>query len=127
MGEPARRRVYRFDDVEWQAPTSPGTDASVAAAAARVGVGKKLLAQGDAGFYTQMVRFPSGFAAPTHSHDHAEVFVVLDGSCTFEGEPMAQWDLTVMEANQPYAFTAGPDGVQFLVIRTGAASATLVS
>ena len=64
---------------------------------------------------------PPGFAAPVHCHDHSEVFMVLEGSCEFDGEPMARFDLTVVEANQPYGFTAGPDGLSFLVVRQGAA------
>jgi quercetin dioxygenase-like cupin family protein len=69
-----------------------------------------------------VVKLPPGFAAPAHSHDHAEVFMVLEGSCEFDGEPMARFDLTVVEANQPYGFTAGPDGLSFLIVRQGAAS-----
>ena len=49
------------------------------------GVARKLLAQGDAGFYAQVVRFPPDFEAPVHSHDHAEIFMVLEGSCDFDG------------------------------------------
>ena len=41
---------------------------------------------------------PPGFDAPVHSHDHAEVFMVLEGSCEFDGEPMERFDLTVVEA-----------------------------
>jgi hypothetical protein len=52
-----------------------------------------------------------------HAHDHAEVFMVLDGTCSFNGEPMQRFDLTVVEANEPYGFASGPDGVQFLVVR----------
>ena len=116
------RRVYRFDAIDWDVPMSPGTDPNVAAEAARVGVGKKHLAQGDGGFYAQVVRFPADFEAPVHSHDHAEVFVVLEGSCTFDGEPMARFDSTVVDANQQYGFTAGSAGLSFLVVRTGQAA-----
>ena len=52
----------------------------------------------------------------------AEVFMVLEGSCTFDGEEMARFDLAVVEANQPYGFTAGPDGLSFLVVRQGRAA-----
>jgi len=65
---------------------------------------------------------PAGFEAPVHAHDHSEVFMVLEGGCTFDGEPMARFDLAVVEANQPYTFTAGPDGLAFLVVRQGAAT-----
>jgi mannose-6-phosphate isomerase-like protein (cupin superfamily) len=116
------RRIYRFDDIEWHVPVSPGTDPESAAAAGEQGAARKFLAQGDGGFYTQVVRIPAGFEAPVHSHDHEEVFMVLEGSCRFDGEPMARFDLTVVSANEPYGFVAGPDGLSFLVVRRGAAT-----
>jgi hypothetical protein len=57
-----------------------------------------------------------------HSHDHSEVFMVLEGGCTFDGAPMTRFDLAVVEADQPYSFTAGPDGLSFLVVRQGPAA-----
>jgi quercetin dioxygenase-like cupin family protein len=116
------RHIYRFQDAEWHVPVAPGTDPEAAAAAGREGARRRFLAQGDAGFYTQVVRMPPGFEAPVHSHDHAEVFMVLEGSCTFDGQPMGRHDLTVVAANEPYGFTAGPEGLSFLVVRNGAAA-----
>jgi len=116
------RTIYRFDAIDWQLPTGPGTDPRAARAAANRGVGRKFLAQGDAGFFAQVVRFPAGFGAPAHSHDHAEVFVVLEGDCTFDGQPMGRHDSTVVAANETYGFTAGRDGLTFLVVRSGAAT-----
>jgi hypothetical protein len=34
---------------------------------------------------------------------------------------MGPFDLTVVEADEPYGFLAGPEGVQFLVVRQGKA------
>jgi mannose-6-phosphate isomerase-like protein (cupin superfamily) len=116
------RTIYRFDDIDWHVPTGPGTDDGAARAAAERGVGRKFLSQGDAGFYAQVVRFPADFAAPPHSHDHAEVFVVLEGSCTFDGQPMARHDSTVVSADETYGFTAGGEGLTFLVVRNGPAA-----
>ena len=79
------------------------------AEAGRQGAARRFLAQGDEGFYAQIVRMPPGFDAPVHSHDHEEVFMVLEGSCTFDGEPMGRFDMTVVAANQPYGFVAGPE------------------
>jgi quercetin dioxygenase-like cupin family protein len=118
----SERRVYRFEAAEWHVPVAPGTDPEAAAEAGRAGAARRFLAQGDGGFYTQVVKLPPGFEAPVHSHDHAEVFMVLEGSCEFDGQPMERFDLTVVEANQPYGFTAGPDGLSFLVVRQGAAA-----
>ena len=116
------RTIHRFGDAEWHMPMSPGADPGQAADAAAQGAGRKLLAQGEQGFYAQIVKIPPGFEAPVHSHDHPEVFMVLEGSCTFDGEPMERFDLTVVEANQPYGFTAGPDGLSFFVVRQGVAA-----
>jgi len=115
------RRVWRFDDADWHDPTARGTDRDQAAKAAREGVARAYLAQGDAGFYAQLVRMPPDFEAPVHSHDHAEIFMVLEGSCTFDGVAMGSHDMTVVEAGEPYGFVAGPEGLAFLVVRTGAA------
>lgn len=115
------RNIYRFEHTDWHVPIAPGTDEAEAAAAGKQGAARKLLAQGDEGFYVQIVQIPPGFEAPTHAHDHAEVFMVLEGSCSFDGEPMTPYDMTVVGEQSAYSFTAGPDGVRFLVVRTGAA------
>ena len=121
------RKIYRFEEIDWHVPVAAGTDPEKAAEAGRQGAGRKFLAQGDAGFFTQIVRIPPGFEAPVHHHDHAEVFLVLEGSCTFDGQPMGKWDLTVVEADQPYGFVAGPDGLHFLVVRGAVAGFTEVA
>jgi quercetin dioxygenase-like cupin family protein len=114
--------IHRFEEAEWHVPTAPGTDPEAAAAAGRAGTARRFLAQGEGGFYTQVVRMPAGFEAPEHAHDHSEVFMVLEGGCTFDGEELTRFDLAVVEANQPYSFTAGPDGLSFLVVRQARAS-----
>jgi mannose-6-phosphate isomerase-like protein (cupin superfamily) len=122
INEAGTRKIYRFDEVDWEVPLSPGTDEAEARAAADKGAGRKRLAQGDSGFYTQIVRIPANFEAPVHSHDHAEVFMVVEGSCVFDGQPMSKHDMTVVASNQPYSFVAGPEGLQFLIVRNGAAA-----
>jgi hypothetical protein len=116
------RRIYRLEDEAWHVPVAPGTDPEQAAAAGRQGASRCFLAQGDEGFYAQVVRMPAGFEAPVHSHDHEEIFMVLEGSCRFDDEPMARFDMTVVAANDPYGFVAGPDGLSFLVVRRGPAA-----
>ena len=119
------RPVYRFDEIEWHLPAGAGADLEAVHAAAALGVARKYYAQGEAGFFVQVVRFPAGFETPPHRHDHSEVFVVLEGSCIFEGQRMDTHDSTVVEGDTKYGFTAGPDGVTLLVVRTGAATVTL--
>ena len=119
------RLVHRFDEIDWHLPGGAGADPAAVEAAAALGVARKHYAQGEAGFYVQVVRFPPNFETPPHSHDHSEVFVVLEGSCVFDGAPMGRHDSTVVEANDKYGFTTGPDGVALLVVRTGAAAVSL--
>jgi quercetin dioxygenase-like cupin family protein len=119
------RQVYRFEDVDWHLPAGPGADPEAVKTAAALGVARAHYAQGEAGFFVQLVRFPPDFDTPPHSHDHGEVFVVLEGSCTFDGQPMCTHDSTVVEANTKYGFTTGPQGVTLLVVRTGAAAVQL--
>jgi len=109
--------IHHYDQITWHVPPSDPADLDLDTVAPDNVPGRKFLAQGEGGFYTQIVRIPAHFEGPTHAHTHAEVFMVLDGDCLFNGEPMRRFDLTVVEANQPYGFTAGPDGVQFLVVR----------
>jgi quercetin dioxygenase-like cupin family protein len=119
------RPVYRFDEIDWHLPAGPGADPEAVQAAAALGVARKYYAQGESGFFVQVVRFPAGFVTPAHSHDHSEVFVVLEGSCVFDGQPMRTHDSTVVEADTKYGFTAGSNGVTLLVVRTGAATVQL--
>jgi quercetin dioxygenase-like cupin family protein len=115
-------KVYRFEDQDWHVPVAQGTDPEAAADAGRQGARRRFLAQGDSGFFAQVVEMPPGFEAPAHSHSHAEVFMVLGGSCTMNGEAMGPQDMTVVPAGAMYGFTAGPEGLRFLVVRTGEAS-----
>ena len=48
--------------------------------------------------------------------------MVLEGSCEFDGEPMAALRPHRGRGQPPYGFIAGPDGLSFLVVRQGAAS-----
>jgi quercetin dioxygenase-like cupin family protein len=116
--------VYHFGEMEWHVPVAEGTDVAQAAEAGRQGVRRRLLAQGEGGFYTQIVEMPPKFEAPAHSHSHAEVFMVLEGSCSVNGEELGPYDTMVIPKDGVYGFTSGPDGLRFLVVRTGEASFT---
>jgi hypothetical protein len=48
--------------------------------------------------------------------------MVLEGSCSFDGVRMEQYDSTVVRAGEAYGFVAGPEGLMFLVTRQGRAS-----
>jgi quercetin dioxygenase-like cupin family protein len=110
-------KIHHFADIGWHVPPLDPADLDLDTPPPDDAPGRKFLAQGEGGFYTQIVRIPPNFEGPVHSHNHAEVFMVLDGSCTFNGEQMERFDLTVVDADVPYGVRAGPDGVQFLVVR----------
>jgi mannose-6-phosphate isomerase-like protein (cupin superfamily) len=115
-------RIRRFEDVSWHVPVSKREDIDWDHAPADDEAGRKFLIDGEGGFYLQAVRIPPSFEAPLHHHDHAEIFLVIEGDCSFNGESMNARDCTVVEAGQDYSFKAGPQGVTFLVTRQGAAS-----
>lgn len=112
----------RFDEVPWHVPVSERGDIDWDHEPGPDEAGRKFLVDGEGGFYVQAVRIPPGFTAPLHRHSHPEVFMVVQGSCTFDGARMGPLDCTVVEAGQDYTFTAGPDGVVFVVTRHAIAS-----
>jgi quercetin dioxygenase-like cupin family protein len=114
--------TYKFADIDWHVPVAPGTDLEQAEEAGRLGARRKFLAQGDCGFYAQIVQIPPNFESPAHSHSHAEIFMVLEGGCTVNGKAMEACDMTVIPSGVEYGFTSGPEGLRFLVVRNGAAS-----
>ena len=74
---------FVLDEIEWpderSAPTAP---LELVEEAERLGARRKFLARGEGGFHSQYSEFPPGYAVPLHSHDHDELILLLDGSCT---------------------------------------------
>jgi quercetin dioxygenase-like cupin family protein len=132
---PDAATYFLLDDVPWPqpdgagqtAPGAPAPPARLVEAAQRSGARRKFLAHGEGGFHSQYSEFPAGFTVPMHRHDHSEIFVILDGSATMldDGPTLRAHDSMVINAGYEYGFTAGPDGMKFITIRTGAASTTL--
>jgi quercetin dioxygenase-like cupin family protein len=98
-------------------------------AAQRSGARRKFLARGEGGFFTQYSEFPPGFTVPMHSHDHNEVILLLEGSCTLlgDGPTLHAGDSMVLIGGYEYGFAAGADGMRFVTIRTGPAATSLSS
>jgi quercetin dioxygenase-like cupin family protein len=120
---------FVLDEIGWpdegQAPTAPP---ELVEAAQRSGARRKYLARGEGGFFSQYSEFPAGFTVPMHSHDHNEVIMLLDGSCTMLGDngpTLHAGDSMVLIGGYEYGFTAGDDGMRFVTIRTGKAATTL--
>ena len=107
----------RYNDIGWHVPTSSRDELDLTDEPPAGEPGRKFLVDGEAGFYVQAVRIPPNFEAPDHHHDRSELFMVVDGTCTFNGEAMGPLDVTVVEPGESYGFVAGPGGVTFLVTR----------
>ena len=121
MGADGDPTFFRLDDVPWPDETTSGAPRELVEEAQRQGAKRKFLARGEGGFHSQYSVFPAGYTVPMHSHDHDEMIVLLDGSCTMlgGGPTLAAHDSMVLRGGYEYGFTAGPDGMTFLTIRTG--------
>jgi hypothetical protein len=114
--------MRKFDDIAWHVPVSKREDVDYTYVPGEDEAGRKFLVEGEGGFWMQAVRIPPNFTAPVHRHSHAEVFMVVAGECSFNGETMGPLDSHVVESNQDYSFTAGPEGVTFMVTRQAIAT-----
>ncbi len=115
----AAATTWIFDDIAWGTPSV----ASSTPAEAQAQVGKKLLAQGHAGFHVQFVRFPPGFEVRPHSHSADEFIYVAGGSATLgDGTRVSARDSVAFNANTVYGFTAGDDGLEILIVRRSEAA-----
>lgn len=131
MTQPFEPTVLKFDDIDWvNERKEPNQAPKLIEAAEKTGARRKRLAQGEGGFFYQYTTMPAGFEVPMHSHDHDELFIVLEGGCTFwpDGpeysvELKAQ-DSVALAANHEYAFKCGSEGMNFYVIRQGEAAVT---
>lgn len=124
--------ILIYADIEWDDPlatATPGTapPRELVAQAKRTGARRKKLATGQGGFFMNRSVLPGGFRVPPHTHDHSELMVVLSGGCQFDDDvaELGPDDSIVIRANYRYGFTCGPDGMEFLTIRTGEAAVSV--
>jgi quercetin dioxygenase-like cupin family protein len=128
MSEPQAPRFFVLDEIPWRDEAAASTaPRELVEAAQRSGARRKFLARGEGGFFTQYSEFPPGFTVPLHSHDHNEIILLLDGSCTMlgDGQKLGAGDSMVLIGGFEYGFTAGGDGMKFVTVRTGKAETTL--
>ncbi len=119
---------FRVEELAWSDETATRTaPRELVADARRAGAKRKFLARGQGGFYSQYSVFPPGYTVPMHSHDHDEMIVVLEGAATMleDGPTLTVHDSMVLHGGYAYGFSAGPEGLTFLTIRTGAAQTQL--
>ena len=127
MGTADGPTFFRVDQVPWPNEEATSAPRELVEEAKRRGAKRKFLARGEGGFHSQYSVFPPGYTVPLHSHDHDEMIVLLDGSCTLlDGGPTLEaHDSMVLRGGYEYGFTAGPSGMTFLTIRTGPAGTRL--
>ena len=124
--------VLVYSEIDWDDPLRSARPevappAELVARAKQTGARRKKLARGEAGFFMNRSVLPAGFRVPPHSHDHAELMIVLDGGCSFDDgvADLGRDDAIVIPAHYRYGFTCGPQGMEFLTVRTGEARMSL--
>ena len=129
MEEPT---VLIYDEIEWDdvlKTAKPGTEPprELVEQAKKTGARRKKLAKGEGGFFMNRSVLPSGFRVPPHHHDHDELMVVLEGGCSFDDglAELGPNDSIVIRASYRYGFTCGPEGMEFLTIRTAEAGTSV--
>ena len=117
--------VFIYGDIEWDdvlKTAAPGKapPRALVEQAKKTGARRKKLAQGECGFFMNWSVLPAGFRVPAHAHDHDELMVVLGGGCRFDDDiaELGPDDSIVIGADYRYGFTCGPEGMEFLTIRT---------
>ena len=71
------------------------------------------------GLHVSYVWFKSGFPLPLHSHDVDCFYQIIAGSMKVGTEELGKGDGMFVPAGVPYTVTPGPEGVEFLEMRTG--------
>jgi len=126
--------LFRYADIDWDDPLKSAAPSvrppeELVREAQRSGARRKKLATGEGGFFLNRSVLPPGFEIPAHTHDHAELLIVLRGGCQVLGSSpvviLGADDAIVVDAHHEYGFLCGDEGMEFLTIRTGEASVDL--
>jgi quercetin dioxygenase-like cupin family protein len=75
------------------------------------------LGDGDSGFSLVRARFKTGYRLPRHSHNSDCLYYVVAGSVVMGSQVLRPGDGFFVPADAPYAYEAGPDGVEVLEFR----------
>src|SRR5262245_17578989 len=124
-----RATLVHGREVDWDDMRGSGVQppAELVAKARSAGARRKRLLRGEGGFFVNRSSLPAGFRIPPHEHDHDELLVVIAGGCRLDGDlgELGPEDLIAIPAGLRYGFTCGPEGMEFLTLRTGDAKITL--
>lgn len=73
------------------------------------------------GFSLVYAWFKSNYPLPAHTHDSDCLYYVISGELQFGRETLRAGDGLMVPANAPYAYVAGPEGVEVLEFRNASA------
>lgn len=129
MSETSNQPHYHhLGELPWENPAdAPPELAELAAKAIGTTARRAQVTTGAIGIHSQISELPAGYEIPPHTHSAAELMIVLEGDCqVLDGPTLAAGDVTEIPGGVEYGFTAGADGIRFMVVRSEA-SVTQVS
>ena len=87
---------------------------------------RKVIGDPAEGLFVNLSEYDPDITLEAHSHDQPELMYILEGEMTIGGERCRPGTVLRVPANTVYGpLTAGPEGVRFLVIRSGPARTTV--
>jgi hypothetical protein len=127
MDEPGFH-VFDLDDLEWETPAK--REMANADLAPPSVVKEKWLVRPDESkdrMPISIIKFPPNYKFPRHWHQHGEFVMILKGSAFFAGRELKVGDMAYNDSRTVYGSEeAGPDGVEFLMIRRAFSTTTIV-
>jgi mannose-6-phosphate isomerase-like protein (cupin superfamily) len=84
-----------------------------------------MLVRDAGGFGLVHVWFKANYPLPRHSHSHDCMYYVISGSAIMGSRTLGAGDSFFVPSGAPYQYVAGPEGVEVLEIRYGAAETTI--
>jgi quercetin dioxygenase-like cupin family protein len=87
---------------------------------------RKVIGDPAQGLFVNLSEYDANITLEAHSHDQPELMYVLEGEMTVGGQRCLPGTVLRVPANTVYGqLSAGPEGVRFLVIRSGLARTTV--
>jgi quercetin dioxygenase-like cupin family protein len=108
-------------DVDWVGDLGEGVMARSGGRSRR-----KLIGDPAQGLFVNLSEYDPNVTLEAHSHDAPELMYILEGEMTIGGERCLPGTVLRVPAHTVYGpLSAGPEGVRFLVVRSGPARTTV--
>jgi hypothetical protein len=122
--------MFDLEALPWETPKGQGRIKGQAELVPEGVVKEKWLVRSDETrdrMPVSVIQFPPNYRFPRHWHTHGEFIVVLKGTAIFAGHELKPGDMAYNDSRTVYGSEmAGPDGVEFLMIRRAASANTVV-